>query len=138
MKNPIRITEANADAIEAALKAVNGRTETWAYTAFIEIENLSKTAEAHLEALGLPKAQRAGARWVETSGCAVANSCAKNGSSRAATRVTLERRAIGWFLLYACATTISAGGGGKGALILTAKQDAEAVRRLRASYSVAA
>jgi hypothetical protein len=132
---PIKITEANAAAIEAALKNANGRAEAHAYTAFAEIEALAETAESKLESLGLPKAQRAGAVWVETSGGAVANAYAKKGFSRSATSARLERRASGWYLVSAAAATIYASGGGNGLLILTAKQDAEAVRRLRAGYS---
>ena len=75
---------------------------------------------------------------METSGGAVASCYVKKGFSRAATRVTLERRATGWLLASASATAVGASGGGKGALILTIEQDAEAVRLLRASYSVAA
>ena len=136
IKTPIRITEANAAAIEAALKAVNGKAEAHAYTAFGEIEALAEAAEARLEALGLPKTQRTGALWTETSGSAVSNSYAKKAFHRAATIVQLQRRPSGWFLVSAFATTIGASGGGKGGLILSAEQDAEAVRRLRASYSV--
>lgn len=137
--NPIRITKSNAAAIEAALKDVNGRAEAHVYSTYGEIEALAKEAEARLESLGLPKAtHRSGSRWIETSGGAVANSYAKKGLSRTATRVTLSRRPTGWFLWSAEVAMIGASGGGKGALILTIEQDAEAVRRLRASYSVAA
>ena len=135
---PIKITEANAAAIEAALKAVNGEAEAHAYTAFGEIEALAEAAEARLEALGLPKALRVGAQWRETSGAAVANAYAKKAFYRAATIVRLQRRPSGWLMLSAYATTIGASGGGKGELILTAGQDAEAVRRLRAGYGVKA
>jgi len=138
IKTTIRITEANAAAIEMALKAVNGRATTHAYTHYSEIEALAAAAEAKLEAIGLPKAQRANAQWEETSGSAVSNSYAKKAFSRAATIVRLQRRPSGWLLLSASATTIGASGGGKGVLILNAEQDAEAVRRLRAGYSVMA
>ena len=137
-KTPIRITKSTAAAIEAALKAVNGRAESHAYSLFSEIEALAETAEARLEALGLPKSRRAGAQWAEISGAAVSNSYAKKAFHRAATSVRLIRRASGWYLQSASATTIGAGGGGKGSLVLTAEQDAEAVRRLRAGYSVMA
>ena len=136
IKTPARITEANAAAIEAALKAINGRSTTHTYTTFTEIESLAAAAEAKLEALGLPKTQRAGAAWNETSGSAVSSSYAKKAFGRAATSVRLERRPSGWYLVGATATTIGASGGGKGRLILAAEQDAEAVRRLRAGYSV--
>jgi len=138
IKTPIRIIEANSAAIEAALKAVNGRAEAHAYTAFGEIEILAETAEARLEALGLPKTRRTGALWTETSGSAVSSSYAKKAFGRAATRVRLQRRPSGWYLVGTVATTIGASGGGKGELILSAEQDAEAVRRLRAGYSVKA
>ena len=137
-KTPIRITESNAAAIESLLKAVNGRAAEHAYTRYSEIENLTAAAEAKLEALGLPKARRAGAQLAEISGAEVSNSYAKKAFHRAATSVRLERRPSGWYLVCATATTIGASGGGKGSLILTAEQDAEAVRRLRAGYSVKA
>ena len=138
MKTPIRITKANIEAIEGALKAANGRATLHAYTTFVEIEATAFAAEAKLEALGLPKAQRAGAQWSEISGSAVAASYAKRAFHRAATSVRLERRSGGWCLVSAIATMIGASGGGKGTLTLTAEQDAEAVCRLRAGYSVMA
>ncbi len=135
--NPIKITEENSAAIEAALKAVNGRACQHAYTAYLDLEVMAEAAEKRLEKMGLPKSRRSGAAWSETSGAAVSNSYAKKGFSRPATSVRLERRSSAWYLVSAIATTIGQQGGGAGRLILTKAQDEEVVRNLRESYSVA-
>jgi hypothetical protein len=134
----IKIVEDNAIAIEDALKAVNGRAETHAYTEFYEVERLAEMAECELSALDLPKADRAGARWTETSGDKVPNACGKKWHGRNATRVVLERRSAGWYLLSAQKVQIGQSGSGAGRLALTQKQADEAARRLRARFDVLA
>jgi hypothetical protein len=134
----IKIVEDNAAAIEDALKAANGRAETHAYTAFYEVERLVKAAEGELAALDLPKADRIGARWTETSGGPVPNACDKKGHGSNATRVVLERRSAGWYLLSAQQVQIGKAGGGAGRLALTQKQADEAARRLLARFGLLA
>lgn len=135
---PIKITVDNVAQIEAALQAVNGRAQAHCYTTFTEIESLAETAEDSLGDLGIPKGLRHGASWNETSGGRVSNSYDRNGHRRQATRVMIERRVSGWYLTTIAKAEISQQGGGAGRLTLTADQDAEAVRRMRSSYSVKA
>lgn len=131
----IKIAIENTTAIESSLAAVNGRAATHTYNTFSEIEGLADRAEARLAALGLPKSERIGAEWHETSGSAVSNSYDRKGHSRRATAVCLVRKGAGWYLIDARGVDIGQQGGGAGRLTLTDDQDDECVRRLRASYS---
>ena len=65
------------------------------------------------------------------------NTYARAGYWRAATRVTMIRRASGWFLTSVERTEVGQQGGGPGVLTLTAEQDAIAVKRTRAQYRIA-
>ena len=135
--NAIKITAANAAAIEAALKAVNGTAYQHAYTSFAEVEHLVEIANERLAALNLPKGMHKGAKLMKTSGAAVAKAYAKKSfNGRAATTVVIERRSSDWFMVAASKTTVHEGGGGKSSLFLTEAQDAEVIRRTRESYSV--
>lgn len=135
---PIKISEQYAPAIAAALKTVNGRAIDNAYTEFCEIEALAAVAEKALEALDLPKAQRKGAIWCETSGSRVSNAYAAKCRTRAATSIRIERRHGGWWLVSATKATVYQEGGGKGRLTLTKAQADEAHRRFAQGFSVAA
>ncbi|MEI6793897.1 MAG: hypothetical protein WCL05_01510 [Verrucomicrobiota bacterium] len=128
----IKITIENKAAIEAALKAVNGRAESHAYTTWGELAGLATDAETRLAAL-LAKKDWQGARLTATSGDKVPSAYKY---SRSATHVEIERGASAWFLTYVSAGRIYASGGGAH-LTLTAAQDAEAVTRLRARYHIA-
>ena len=132
---PIRITLENKDSIVAALASVNGKAERHAYTLFSEIESLSQAAETKLIRIVGALKYAPGATWIETSGATVAN---KYTYARDATRVTLTRRAAGWFLTDVAGVKIYAQGGGVGRLTLTPAQDERAVSVLRGRYTVAA
>jgi hypothetical protein len=135
---PIKITESNKAAIEAALKEVNGTASAHTYTDFFEIENLAEAAEKQLEAVHVVKAKRAGAKWTETSGGAVAKAYSKKGGTRIATRVTIERRSAGWYLVEAKKTEIWERGGGAGSLALTREQADAAVAAFKTRFIVQA
>lgn len=130
----IKITASNAAAIHAALKAVNGTAIQHAYTEFYELNSLALQAEAKL-AQFLNVKDRAGAAWTETSGAKVDKSY-KN--PRTATRVRLERKSGGWYLVGATKVTINEAGGGAGILTLTKAQDEAARAKFATQYSVAA
>ena len=134
----IKITPANAKAIEAALSAVNGRATTHTFTSFGEVQNMAAAAEEKLNALSIPKAVRKGATWSETSGAAVTNAYAKKSSTRAANWVRLERRSADWFLTNVGKTEVYKEGGGPGRLILTKEQAAKAVEVFSNQFTVAA
>ena len=137
MKKPIQIIEKNTKEIEAVLAEVNGRAEAHAYTSFSEIESIAKGAEDRLSALGILKKNAKGARWTETSGSAVNNTYAKKCYSRTATKVCLERKSAGWYLVHANKTEIGQQGGGPGRIYLTPTQAEQAVATFRAGFSIA-
>lgn len=127
---PTRITEANAAAIEAALKSVNGTSEAHTYTTYREIENLAKNGEARLTELGIKTASRAGAQVRSESGGSVPNAYKY---ARRTTYVAITRRATGWFIT-AIAADMSYKQSKPTRLHLTKEQDAEAVLNLRKTY----
>ena len=128
----IKITQANAQKIVAALAAVNGRATAHAYTEYHEIARAAEAAERRLEGLGIQKAARAGAVLWSVSGHSVPSAYKY---SRQATGVRLERRATGWFFASASPVTIWKEGGASD-LLLTEEQDARAVEVLRMGYRV--
>lgn len=115
----IKITQENAVEIEAALKAINGRSNAHCYTSFSVISALAANAEQALESKGVPKKARNGCVWIETSGSPVSKACAKVASKRNATCVMLERKSGRWHLINATLVTIWQEGGGKGTLRLS-------------------
>ena len=131
---PIKVTIANAAAIESALAAVNGKAHEHCYTGYADIQMLTESYEAGLETLGIAKARRAGAVVTSTSGDSVPSAYKY---SRVATTVRLERRATGWFLTQVSSAMIRKEGG-KSRLTLTPEQDEEAVTHLRTGYAIAA
>ena len=132
----IKIDTANAAAIEAALKAANGRATAHSYISFREIQSIAGAAEAKVVALVGSKKCAVGALVRSTSGDAVSNAYAKKTSRRAATNVTLERRSTGWFLIYVMGTEVWQKGGGSDALMLTPKQGDLAVALFKTQFGV--
>ena len=136
----IKVEQKNAEIIESALKAVNGRARSHAYTEYSEIAVLADESEKKVLALvgGLVGSQKAavGAVVESTSGGNVANAYAKVARVRVGTTVTLERCATGWFLVGVAAAKVYQSGG-KDRLTLTEAQDAAAAARLRSQYRVA-
>lgn len=129
----IQIVEANADAIKAALHAVNGRSVGHAYTEYSEVADIAAAAEKRLAEL-LPnlKAYK-GARWAEVSGAPVANAYRY---MRDATAVTIERKSSGWYLVDVRSVRVGKAGGGAGRLFLTEAQDVLAKEKLAKAYGV--
>ena len=130
----IKIEEANAQAIEAALKAANGKAKDHVYKEFGEILFLAQYAEQSMERMGIAKARRAGASVEATSGKPVPNAYKY---SRAASRVKVERRSSAWYLTDIELVTIWKDGGVV-SIQLTKAQDEEAVANLRKKYQVKA
>lgn len=98
---PIRITEKNATAVEAALKNVNGTATTHTFTSYSELAAHADMLEQRLWALHLSKANRAGAKAIVVSGNTLPSAYSKQGKKVVRTTVTLERRPAGWFLIDA-------------------------------------
>jgi hypothetical protein len=129
----IKVEKTNAVAIEAALRAVNGRACDHAYTMADEIEKIAQECELQmLELVGSKKAA-VGALAESTSGKEMPNAYRY---SRIGTTVTIQRCASGWFLVGVASATLYQAGG-RARLTLTAEQDSRAVARFRSQYQVA-
>ena len=130
----IKITQSNSKKIEAALREINLKSTAHTYTSFDQIEALIVDAESRLTNLIGAKKNFVGAVFDATSGSAVPNSYKY---SREATRVTLTRKAGGWYLTAVVSTKIYKDGGKK-TLRLTAAQDAIVYKKMRTNYSLQA
>jgi hypothetical protein len=128
----IKITQANAQKIEAVLREINLKSTAHTYTSFDEIEALVVDAESRLINLLSAKKHFPGAIFDATSGFAVPNSYKY---SRDATCVTLIRKPTGWFLTDAVSTKIYKDGGKK-ILRLTEAQDVIVYKVVRTNYQV--
>ena len=128
----IRVIKEKSAAIELALAAVNGKGGGHCYTNAIDIMDIADWGEKRLSALGIRQKDMIGAQVFACSGEAVAKAYKW---SRKATRVVLERRSSGWFLISAAATEVYTRGGSV-SLAMTAAQDAVAVERFRRGYLV--
>lgn len=136
---PIKIDDkaTNLNAIERELANINGAAHQHTYSVASQIAQIAEAAEEKLADLGIPAKYRTGAAFIKTSGDPVPKAYAKKSRSRIATRVTLERRATGWFLAACQRTDIHADGGGKGRLILTAAQAEIARNQFEKQFCVA-
>ena len=127
----IKITDTAA--IDAALLAVNGKATAHTYTHAHQVAKIADEAEAELEALGIPKKHRAGARYTAQSGSRLANAY-KHGAI--STCVTLTRNSTSWTVASVSQITLYPGQSPQPIFILTAAQDAIAVANFRRKYSV--
>lgn len=130
---PIRITQANEQAIATVLMVANGRAKTHTITSYLEVEHEALGAERRLEALGVPKAERGGARFSVWRATYLPNAY-KNMAI--GTGIRLLRRSGGWWLVDAEAYSFGSRTRTRRHLSLTPAQDAKAVAVLRAGYSI--
>ena len=128
----IKITLANSQKIEDALREINLKSTAHTYVRFDQIEALVVDAESRLINLLGSKKHFSGAIFDATSGATVPHSYQY---SRDATCVTLMCKASGWYLVDAVSTKIYKDGGKK-SLKLTCDQDAIACEKLRTNYSI--
>jgi hypothetical protein len=130
----IKISEEKSVAIALALDAVNGKAWNHTFSTFREIADIA--ADAEKQVVEIVGSQRAavGAVLKAVSGQKVANSYKY---ARIGTRVVIERRSTGWFLINIVSETLYASQGGARTLTLTPAQDAKAIEVLRASYLIA-
>ena len=106
----IKIAQSNSKKIELALANANGKSTAHTFVNFAQIESLVVDAESRLVNLLGAKKHFPGAVFDAISGFAVGNSYKY---SRDATRVTLTRKAGGWYLVDAVSTIIYKDGGKK-------------------------
>jgi len=113
----IKITEATAVSIDDVFAAINGKAVS--HTAnHNEVFDLAAAMEAKLDALGIPKKDRAGALACGMSG---GNVPSAYKWQRTVNRFEIERRSSDWFLISASRDNIF-GNAWASDLSLTAKQ----------------
>ena len=130
---PIKIDKDHEALVEAALRAVNGKAIAHTFQSFHEIEALATAAEKRLDGLGIPKAERAGARFSKRSGGKLPNAYKYSVN---VTWVTLERRSSAWWLVEIHQTHVHPNTAPGGYLSLTQAQDAKAIEVLRRGYAI--
>jgi hypothetical protein len=128
---PIKVTKENEAAIESALAAINGRASAFAITGYWEVWKVADAAESHLSAL--PKAERVGAVAVHVPDGPAAKAYKYRAAS---TRLSLERRATGWFLTEIERTEVYPGTSGYLRLSITQAQADEIARRAVAGFRI--
>jgi hypothetical protein len=129
----IRIIEVNRAAINTALRNANGTAEKHTVTSYSIVEMIAAKYEEKLVALVGAKLRAPGAVVDYVSGGALPECYTY---SRIVSHLTLKRTVTGWFLANVCTQTARKESGAEG-LILTAKQDADAIVMLRRKYAVA-
>lgn len=120
-------------AIEDALKAANGSAAAHTFTRAQEIMDLAEDAENRLSALNIPIKSRAGAEYHATSGTKLPNAYAR---TILRSHVRLIRRSGGWYLLGVGRVEDYPTASPAAYLHLTDEQDAIAVAKFRAGYTV--
>lgn len=131
---PIKIVTENAAAIEAALAAVNGKSEKHTYTLANEIIYIAESAESNLMSLLARKSDLKGAVVTATSGGGSLPNSYKY--SRQVTHVKIERRSTHWWLVAVESGDLSPNQQGGVHLTLTKEQEERAIEVLRKQYSV--
>lgn len=130
----IKVEEKNADLIEAALAAINGKDTEHCFTSYEKIVDLCKLAEDHLVIITLlDKSHHAGAQVLATSSSKVANAYK---SRRIATRVVLVRQASGWYLQDVIRTELFPNQGGEFRVYLTKAQAEKATEAFQKQFQV--
>lgn len=129
---PIKITAANADAINGAIAAVEGRAtaRTCDYSDCLRAVQL---AEAHPALQLLPKKMHVGAGATYEQAVNLPNAYKY---SPEATTLRVERRASGWYLVAIHRGYCRRNQNEEAHMTLTAAQSEEAIARFRAGYSV--
>ncbi len=130
---PIKINVENFPAIEAALKAVNGKATAHTFTTGGAVHSIADLAEAKLDRLGLPKAVRAGAVFIAQSGDVLP---ARYRYKAQTTNIRIERRSTGWVLTDISVSILYPKSKPDRLLVLTEAQDAKAIEVLRRAYLI--
>lgn len=133
MFKPIKLNAENVNAISAALAAVNGRAHQHTFCA-ADVINLANQGEVKVISLVGSKKGAVGARICALSGKQVSSSY---NNTRQATRIMIERKSAGWFLIDCESESIHRDGGYL-SLFLTEKQHELAVNVLKKQYRISA
>lgn len=95
MKINLAQTDANVAAVEAALAAVNGKSESFTITSWWAVSEVAKKAEELLRVAGIPKAARNG---IIVSHMPAGPSARSYKYAARSTRVTITRGSSDWYL----------------------------------------
>lgn len=129
----IKISLDNAEAIESALSAVNGKSSVHAFTTAQEIVDAAADAEGRLAGLSIPVSKRQGASAGVLSGGSVVNAYKYK---RTATYVRMVRGSQHWFIAFIQKQTLFPNNHGGLYIFLSDSQDSIAVQQLRMQYTV--
>jgi len=131
MTTPIKITAANAAKINAALDAVNGKATSHTIRSWVLVDSIAEAAESRLAAL--PKAQRAGATLAHIP---AGPSASADKYAAQTTRIVLERRATGWFLISAARAEVYPRAPQRDVMTISPAQRDEIARRAVAEFNI--
>ena len=130
---PVKIHRDNVNEIESALRAVNGRAESFAVTTFEEVEAVAARAEGRLKSL--PKTGRAGTMVVYRP---AGPSAGRYKYAATTTTLYLARRAAGWYLTNVAQSTVWPKSAGILRVSITEAQRDEIARRAVADFEILA
>lgn len=130
---PIQISSGVASRIQTELDRVNGNAKA-AVMNGQQVVNHAVNAERRLLELIRFKKFACGASYTAQSGERVSYAY---GYRRVATRVKMERRQSGWWLIDISKCELNVNQGGETQLLLTTAQDQLAVKLLRGRYAIA-
>ena len=128
---PIKITAANAAKINAALDAANGKATSHTIRSWVLVDSIATDAEDMLSAL--PKADRKGATLVHVP---AGPSASSYKYAAATTRIVIERRATGWFLISADRAEVYPRAPQRDVMTISSEQRDEIARRAVAEFNI--
>ena len=131
MTAPIKITAANAAKINAALDAANGKATSHTIRSWVLVDTIAEAAESRLAAL--PKAQRKGATLVHVP---AGPSASAYKYAAQTTRLRMERRATGWFLVSAERAEVYPRAPQRDVMTISSEQRDEIARRAVAEFNI--
>ena len=131
MSAPIKITADNAAKINAALDAANGKATSHTIRSWVLVDSVADEAESRLSAL--PKADRKGATLTHTPAGPWASAYKYAAQT---TRIVIERRATGWFLISADRAEVYPRAPQRDVMTISTYQRDEIARRAVAEFNV--
>ena len=129
----VKIHRDSISYIESALRAVNGRAESFAVTTFEEVEAVAARAEDRLKTL--PRAGRAGTSVVYRPG---GPSAGRYKYAATTTTLYLTRRVAGWYLASVASSTVWPKSAETFRVCITETQRDEIARRAVADFEILA
>ena len=131
MTTPIKIAMNNAAKIWSALDAANGKAKSHTIRSAATVCDIAADAESMLSAL--PKADRKGATLVHIP---AGPSASAYKYAAATTRIVIERRATGWFLISAERAEVYPRAAQRTAMTISPAQRDEIARRAVSEFNI--